>query len=286
MTAAISARTVVAGVTGSPIRHSLSPSIHNAWLRASGIDGVYVAFEPGLDAFQAFAMGLRGGIVRGLNITAPFKEPALALADRASDRARRAGSANLLLFETDGSIHADNTDGEGLLWAFNLQAPEFRIDRGPILILGAGGAARGAAAAFLDAGAPAVVFINRTSERGSRLATTFGNRTRSVDGDAAMAAFAEAAAVVNATPLGLGGGEGPGVPLERLPSHCVVMDMIYRPVRTRLLRRAVEAGLNTVDGLAMLVGQAAPSFEALFGLRPPPVDVYALAALALENDPS
>src|SRR5471030_3227003 len=113
MIAGVSGATLVAGVTGSPVSHSLSPLIHNAWLAAAGIDAVYVAFAPPIDGFARFAQGLRGGAVRGLNVTAPFKPEALALADRTSERARRAGEANLLIFELDGTIGADNTDGEG-----------------------------------------------------------------------------------------------------------------------------------------------------------------------------
>src|SRR5665213_3567163 len=125
MIAGISGMTVVAGVAGSPVSHSLSPAIHNAWLAAAAIDAVYVPFAPPADGFARFAEGLRGAAVRGLNVTAPFKEAALAAADRASARARRAGAANLLIFEADGSIGADNTDGEGLLTAFAEQAPGF-----------------------------------------------------------------------------------------------------------------------------------------------------------------
>jgi len=279
----ITARTVVAGVAGSPIRHSLSPSVHNAWLRASGVDGVYVAFEPRAETFTAFATGLRGGVIRGLNVTAPFKEVALALADGATERALRSGSANLLIFAADGAIHADNTDGEGLLGAFRLQAPHFDARAGPVLILGAGGAARGAAASFLEAGAPKVIFINRSIQRGSRLATLFGSSTSAVDVSGAREMFSEANAVINATPLGLHGSAGPDVSIDRLPPGCVVMDMIYRPVRTDLLDKAARAGLATVDGLAMLIGQAIPSFQAFLGLAPPPIDIRALAIEALEN---
>jgi shikimate dehydrogenase len=282
--AEITASTLVAGVAGSPVRHSLSPLIHNAWLRASGVDGVYVAFEPRPDAFAPFAAGLRGGVIRGLNITAPFKESALALADDATDRARRAGSANLLVFKEDGSIRADNTDGEGLLAAFALQSPGFDVRAGPVVILGAGGAARGAAAAFLDAGVPNVIFVNRTAERGRRLAALFGSGTTAVAAGDEGAAVADANALINATPAGYHDGDGPAVPMQRLARGCVVMDMVYRPVRTRFLANAEEAGHATVDGLAMLIGQAVPSFAALFGQDPPPIDVRALALRSLEND--
>ncbi|HSZ52954.1 MAG TPA: shikimate dehydrogenase, partial [Caulobacteraceae bacterium] len=125
MSGRISGATLVAGVVGAPVRHSLSPLIHNAWLEASGVDGVYVAFSPPASGFAAFCQGLRGGAIRGLNVTAPFKEEALALADEPTPRAVAAGSANLLLFEGDGRIRADSTDGRGLLQAFAEQAAGF-----------------------------------------------------------------------------------------------------------------------------------------------------------------
>ncbi|HEY9216953.1 MAG TPA: shikimate dehydrogenase, partial [Phenylobacterium sp.] len=119
----ITASTRVAGVVGAPVRHSLSPQIHNAWLAAAGIDGVYIAFAPPADRFAAFVQGMRGGAVRGVNVTLPFKEEALREADECSERAQLAGAANLLLFHEDGMIFAENTDGLGLMHAFETQAP-------------------------------------------------------------------------------------------------------------------------------------------------------------------
>jgi shikimate dehydrogenase len=284
MRPAISGTTIVAGVAGWPVDHSLSPAIHNAWLEAAGIDGVYVAFAPGPDRFGAFADGLRGGVARGLNVTAPFKEIALALADVASPPARAAGSANLLVFEADGAMHADSTDGEGLLIAFADQAPDFDPAAGPVTILGAGGAARAAAAAFLAAGAPRVDFIGRTAARGEALVAALGVSTRSFTRAEAGAPLREAGAVINATPLGLGGVSGPDLPLHLLDPDCVVMDMVYRPIRTVFLEAAHARGLRTVDGLAMLIGQARPSFERFFGRPPPAINVRALAVAALEAD--
>jgi shikimate dehydrogenase len=275
----ITGRTIVAGVAGSPVAHSLSPLIHNAWLSASAVDGVYVAFAPLKDRFTALAEGLRGGAVRGLNVTVPFKEAALAVADRASERAQRAGAANLLIFETGGAIVADNTDGIGLMAAFAAQAPGFDPAAGAAVIFGAGGAARGAAAALLEAGAPEVRIVNRTSTRAAALAEALGPGVR-VFADAGEA-LAGAAAIINATTLGLGGGEGPNVPFDAAPRATVAMDMVYKPLATAFLKDAARRGLRTVDGLGMLIGQAAPSFEAFFGLAPPPLDVRTLALHAL-----
>jgi len=274
----ISARTIVAGVVGAPVQHSLSPLIHNAWLGASAVDGVYVAFGPLEDRFGAFVEGLRGGVIRGLNVTVPFKGEALAAADEVSDRAGQAGAANLLLFEADGRIVADNTDGVGLMEAFAAQAPGFDAQAGPAVVFGAGGAARGAVAAFLDAGAPEIRIVNRTRARADELAEMAPNVVVARNASEALDC---AACVVNATTLGLGGGDGPAAPFDMASDGAVVMDMVYRPLRTPFLNAAAHRGLRTVDGLAMLIGQAGPSFEALFGAAPPPIDVRTLALHAL-----
>ena len=275
----ITGATMVAGVAGSPVTHSLSPLIHNAWLAAAGIDGVYVAFSPRRDGFAAFAEGLRGGVVRGLNVTVPFKADALAVADAVSEAARRAGAANLLVFEAGGAITADNTDGVGLLAAFAAQAPGFDPAAGPAVIFGAGGAARGAAAALLAAGAPEVRIVNRTAANAQALADAVGGDV-SVHASSADA-MAGANAIVNATTLGLGGGDGPAADFAAAPRSAVVMDMVYKPLRTAFLLAAAAAGLRTVDGLEMLIGQARPSFRTLFGQSPPDIDVRALALGAL-----
>ncbi|MBJ7413393.1 MAG: shikimate dehydrogenase [Phenylobacterium sp.] len=281
----ISARTVVAGVVGQPIAHSLSPILHNAWLAAAGIDGVYVAFAPRPEVFAAFVEGQRGGgAIRGVNVTVPFKEEALAAADEASARARLAGAANLLVFETDGRIRADNTDGLGLLGAFAAQAEGFDPAAGPVVVLGAGGAARGAAAALLLAGTPQVRVLNRTVSKAQDLASDLGPKV--VAGALADAGevFAGAIAVINATAAGMSPGQGLDVPLEATPPGAVVMDMFYKPLVTPFLAQAQALGRRTVDGLEMLVRQAEPSFEALFGAPPPPgLDVRGLALKVLNG---
>jgi shikimate dehydrogenase len=277
----------VAGVAGQPVRHSLSPLIHNAWLAKAGIDGVYVPFTPPADAFREFAEGLRGAAVRGVNVTLPFKEAALSVADRATERANAAEAANLLLFEPDGTITADNTDGLGLLTAFALQAPDFDPKAGPVVVLGAGGAARGAAAAFKQAGAPEVRIVNRTLAKAEFVAGALGKVGRPFALDEAEAALAGARAVVNATSVGLTNGGRLDIPLAATPPDAVVMDMLYVPLVTPFLAEAQKLGRRTVDGLAMLVGQAEPSFEAFFGRKPPDgVDVRALALQAIEGEPA
>ncbi len=268
---------LVAGVVGSPVTHSLSPLIHGAWIEAARLDAVYAPFAARTEDFGLFVKSLRGGVIRGLNVTVPFKERALELATRVSERARRAGAANLLIFEPAGAIVADNTDGVGMLAALAEQAPGFDAASGPAVILGAGGAARGAAAALVDAGVPEVRVVNRTHERAVALADAVGAKAMALG----SAAFEGAALIINATTLGLGGGAGPAAAFQAARPGAVALDMVYRPLRTEFLERAAKAGLVTVDGLAMLIGQARPSFEAFFGAAPPDIDVRALCLAAL-----
>jgi shikimate dehydrogenase len=276
---AITGATTVAGVVGNPIAHSLSPILHNAWLQAAGIDGVYVALEAPEGGFRRLAEGLKATSFRGLNVTLPFKPDALSAADHIHPRARRAQAANLLTFK-DGRISADNTDGQGLLAAFAEQAPGFDPAAGPIAILGAGGAARGAVAAFLDAGCPHVRVINRTLGRAQALTADLGGEAYSLTD--AEAAFGGLIAVINSTSAGLADDSAPSFPLAATPDDCVVMDMVYKPLITPFLVQAQALGRPTVDGLAMLIGQARPSFEAFFGQPPPAdLDVRAIALRAL-----
>jgi shikimate dehydrogenase len=279
MTRTITGATRVAGVVGHPIAHTLSPVLHNAWLEAAGIDGVYVPLEATAEGFEGLIEGLRATSWAGLNVTLPFKSAALAAADNAHMRARRAQAANLLVFH-DGRITADNTDGLGLLAAFAEQAPGFDPKAGPVVILGAGGGARGAAGAFLDAGCPEIRIVNRTLGRAQTLAAELNLKAFGLEG--AEAAFRGAQAVINATSAGLADRETLDLPLAATPAACVVMDMVYKPLITPFLAQAQGLGRPIVDGLAMLIGQAVPSFEAFYG-QPPPrgVGVRALALKAL-----
>jgi shikimate dehydrogenase len=278
----ITGAAIVAGVCGQPVRHSMSPVIHNAWIAAAGLNAVYVPFAPGEDNFETFVEGLRGGAIRGVNVTIPFKEQALACADRCSDLARLAGAANLLVFEADGTIVADNTDGPGLIDAIAIQAPGFDLASSPVVILGAGGAARGAAAALALAGAPRISIVNRTVARAEATATTIGGVVEAASESELDMLLARAGLVINATSLGLGGGAGPAARLELTPQTAVVVDMVYKPLHTEFLQRAEAAGRRTVDGLEMLLRQAVPTFETLFGAAPPAsVDVRALALAQL-----
>lgn len=281
MSVGLTGAAMVAGVVGDPIAHSLSPRVHGAWIEAAGLDAAYVPLPVRAEGFGAFIQGLRGGPIRGLNVSIPHKEAALALADEADLMARHSGAANLLLFRADGRIEARNTDGLGLLYAFARQAPRLDLRAAPTVVIGAGGAARGACAALIAAEVPEIRLVNRTWAKAAGLAATFP-RSRAYDWGDMAKAFEGAGAVINATACGLNGVDDLVPPMAPLPDAAVVMDMVYKPLRTGLARAARARGLTVVDGLSMLVGQAIPSFEAFYG-RPPPedVDVRALCLAAI-----
>jgi shikimate dehydrogenase len=267
---------MVAGVVGDPVAHSLSPTIHGAWIRALGLDAIYDRFHVTAEGFPAFVAGARGGRLRGLNVTIPHKHTALALADEVDASARDAGAANLLRFHQDGRIEARNTDGLGLLAAFAEQAPGIDLGSGRVVVLGAGGAAKGAVAALARAGVADICIANRSLARAQELAAAFPGAWALSLADAS-AALHEAVALINATSRGLNGEDDLDLPLDALPAGAAVMDMVYKPLRTGLLRAAQARGLAVVDGLSMLIGQARPSFEAFYGVAPPAeVDVRAL----------
>ena len=256
----------VAGIAGRPVAHSLSPIIHNAWLAAGGIDGAYVPFAPADAAgFEALVASGRAGLIQGLNVTAPFKEQAFALADEATPAARLTASANILTFQ-DGRVQADSSDGIGLMRGLKDQAPDLKIKGRAVVMLGAGGAARAGAGALVEAGAE-VRIVNRSLDRAEALAADLGPSVRVM---AADGAFEGAALVINALSV------QPNVDFDRIAPDTVVMDMTYKPLWTPFLTAARARGLKTVDGLSMLIGQAAPSFEALFRRPPPPLDLRTL----------
>ena len=259
----ISGGVILAGVVGQPVRHSLSPAIHNGWLEAAGIDGTYAAFGPeDAQGFEALLAAGRAGLIAGVNVTAPFKEQAFGACDHVSEAARLVRSANILVFR-DGKIWGDSSDGRGVLNALSEQAPKLVLEGAKVVLLGAGGASRAAAGALVEAGAHVWV-LNRTRERAQALADDLGGRILIADQEAQTY---DADLIINALSV------APTYDVARLKPQAVVMDMTYRPLITPFLQTARDRGLGIVDGLAMLIGQAVPSFEAFFGQTPPPVDI-------------
>ena len=257
----------LAGVVGRPIGHSRSPRLHRHWLGRHGLAGDYVALEVAEEDLSTVLRVLPRAGFRGVNVTIPHKRAALEIAEEATERARRIGAANLLVFE-EGRILADNTDGEGFVASLRQGAPGWDPAAGPATVLGAGGAARAVIVALLDEGVPEVILANRTRATAEALGAEFGERLRVVDWREAGNAVEEGALVVNTTSLGMAGKPGLRVPLDGLREGQVVTDLVYAPLETRLLREARAAGAVAGDGLGMLLHPAVPAFERWFGVRP------------------
>ena len=250
------------GVCGWPVAHSRSPAMHEAALAAVGLDGWrYLKLPVPPELFAETVRALPEAGFRGVNVTIPHKEGALALAGAASDAARGIGAANTLTFE-DGEVLAENTDWTGLLDALGERwAPAGRT----ALVLGAGGAARAAVYALREAGAADVAVWNRTAERAVALAGQLGARP--------VKRPEAAEIVVNCTSVGLGDEAAPfkALPLQAdsLGAGSCVVDMVYRDGGTRLLEAARTRGADVIDGLEILVAQGAASFERWTGRTAP-----------------
>jgi len=257
------------GVCGWPVGHSRSPRMHAAALRAVGLgDWRYLALPLPPDVFAETVAALPAAGFRGVNVTIPHKEAALALADEASPAAREIGASNTLVFD-DGRIVAENTDAPGLLAALGPgRSPAGRR----ALVLGAGGSARAVVWALRRAGAAQVLVWNRTPGRAEALA-------RDMDGEVQVRAVTDVAPgqvpeiVVNCTSVGLAGEAEPfkGLPLraDDVGAGSLVVDLVYADGGTRLLEAASTRGADVVDGLEILVAQGAASFERWTGRAAP-----------------
>ncbi|MDG1457136.1 MAG: shikimate dehydrogenase [Pseudoprimorskyibacter sp.] len=258
----------LAGVVGNPIAHSKSPRLHGYWLRQMRVPGHYVPIEVTPDKLMETLRFLPNIGFVGLNVTVPYKEKALAIADSVTDRATIIGAANTLNFRRDGKIHADNTDGYGFLQNIRQSVPDWDPRGGPAVVLGAGGASRAVVVTLLDAGVPEIRLTNRTRVRAEKMREDFGKRIKIVDWVQAGNVLDDATTVINTTSLGMTGKPEMRVPLDGLRPGTVVNDLVYAPLETRFLATARAQGCRVVDGLGMLLHQAVPGFERWFGFRP------------------
>lgn len=273
-------RIPLAAVIGSPIAHSRSPALHGYWLRRYGIKGFYIPMDVAqADLESVLRMMPRMGFV-GANVTIPHKEAILNIADVITDRAALIGAANTLIFRKDGKIQADNTDGAGFIANLRQSAPHWDPTMGPAAVFGAGGAARAVIAALIEVGVPEIRLANRTRARADALRSDFGAKVHVHEWVQADAMIDGAATVVNTTSLGMTGKPDLILPLGSLSPHALVTDLVYTPLKTQFLIEAEERGATVVDGLGMLLHQAAPGFERWFGQRPDVDDATRSAVLS------
>lgn len=266
----ISATTRVAGVIGSPVRHSLSPALHNAAFVAAGTDWVFAAFEveAGLAAGALDAMRVLG--LGGLSVTMPHKEAVAALVDELDPAARALRSVNTVVPIGDGRLKGYNTDGAGFV--ASLEAEGVVVTDQTFCVLGAGGAARAIIDALARAGAASISVVNRSADR-ARAAAEVGGARATVGDEKTIA---DCAVVVNATSVGMGSADLPCDPAVLRREH-VVVDIVYHPRRTALLAAAETNGARTVEGLGMLVHQAVLQQSLWTGAGADPAVMWAAA---------
>ncbi|MXZ15827.1 MAG: shikimate dehydrogenase [Acidimicrobiales bacterium] len=275
--------TRVAGVIGDPVRHSLSPALHNAAFAELGLDWTYLAFEVPVGRGADAVAAMRALGIEGLSVTMPHKDTVAAAVDELSPAAALLGAANCVRRDGDRLI-GENTDGAGFLRSLRTQAG---VDPAGLrtVVLGAGGAARAVIVALAAEGA-LVTVVNRSpdaaaraaalgAEAGGATAEALGGRSGSASVGGAEAAR-DADVVVNATPLGMTDSDPLPVDPALLSDSQIVVDLIYRPERTPLLEAAAEAGATTLNGVGMLLYQAAEQFTMWTG-HDAPVDAMAAA---------
>ena len=282
----ITASTSVAAVIGDPVKHSLSPVIHNVGFQSLGIDWVYVAYEVKAGQARAALDAMRTFGLRGLSVTMPHKSDVADLVDTVSTAAQALKSVNTVEVAPNGLLVGHSTDGDGLVASLSAQGVE--VTGKSILILGAGGAARSVIDALKRHRCHNIVIANRSLASGQSAQTLAAEISQSIglkDLASLSTVISAVDIVINATSIGMSkdsvhSSESPLLADLITPQHTVV-DLVYHPIQTELLRNAQQRGAQTVDGLGMLVHQAALQQQIWTGLMPDVSDMYRAALQAL-----
>jgi shikimate dehydrogenase len=251
-------------VIGHPISQSLSPLIHNHWFENSDVFGFYNSVDVPPSELVEFVESAKNRGLKGFNITIPHKTNIIPFLDRLAPIARQMGAVNTVKIMDDGSCVGFNTDGIGLVTHLKKSVPDWPKDK-PALILGAGGAARASALGLLNEKIPMVMIANRTRKKAEIIADEIGRgRITVVEWDDRSTAVAAAGLVVNTTSLGMIGQPALDISLDQAASDTVIYDIVFKPFETALLKAAKARDLRAIDGLGMLVYQAAASFKIWF----------------------
>ena len=282
----ISGTTRVLGVIGDPVAHTSSPAMHNAALKALGLDYVYVAFHVAPDALPQALAGMRALELAGLNVTVPHKQAVMAHLDEISPEAQAIGAVNTVC-NRDGKLLGFNTDAFGIIESLKADGGMNSLP-GRVVLLGAGGAARAILYALLAREEVAeVLLLNRTVEKAEALKGDLDVAGKVRIGSMAdSGAIADAGLVINATSIGMHPHEdtSPLADCYCLHAEMLVADIVYNPLETILMRQARSVGARVINGVGMLAWQGARSFEIWTGVMPP-VEAMIEAALARFDKP-
>ncbi len=268
----ISGTTRVIGIFGHPVKHSLSPVMQNAALKHCDIDMVYLPFDVEEGHLEDAVRAIRALKMVGVNVTIPHKEAVVAYLDRVSEEVRICGSVNTI-HNSRGILMGFNTDGEG--YVRSLKQEGIQIDGRNILVIGAGGAARGIVYALLKAAPASITIANRTLSKGKELVARLKDLSKArmeaipLNREALTSVMGTVDLLINTTSVGMDGRGRLDLPLHLLPSEGIVSDIVYRPIKTPLLEEAEALGYKTVNGVGMLVEQGAIAFEIWTGVEAP-----------------
>uniref|UniRef100_A0A2A4YSZ1 Shikimate dehydrogenase (NADP(+)) n=1 Tax=OCS116 cluster bacterium TaxID=2030921 RepID=A0A2A4YSZ1_9PROT len=254
-------------VIGWPIEHSRSPLIHNHWIKKHNLNAIYARKAIAPNDLAEFIHTLKRDECLGFNITIPHKEAVFEAVQRRDILANKLGASNTISWRDDG-LYANNTDGYGFHRNLLDHSDWHKTDQ-PVIIYGAGGAARAILQAMHDAGAPHIYIYNRTQARAEKLLADLGIQATILTGLTELnECLQQAGLLINTTSLGMNGENDLDIDLSLMPKGAIVADIVYTPLQTGLLKQADDLGLVTVDGLGMLLHQAAKAFEIWFGILP------------------
>ena len=265
---------------GWPVAHSRSPIIHNHWIAQHGLRGAYGHFAVEPSRLGEAIRGLRALGLAGCNLTIPHKIEAMQFVDEVQPLAKRIGAINCIVVQDDGRLMGYNHDGYGFIQSLLTTQPDWRVNAGPAVVLGAGGACRAILVSLIDAGATEIRLLNRTRSKAQALADEFGPTIHVLDWSERNAALEGAALLVQTTNQGMQGEPPLDLDLAALPTTALVADIIYTPLQTPLLAQAKARGNATVNGLGMLLHQARPAFRSWFGVDPQVTPALEAAVLA------
>ena len=275
----ITGTTEIYGILGHPVKHTLSPILHNAAFQALGLDGCYLAFDVKPSDLEKGLCGLAALGIKGFNVTIPHKEAVITFLDKVAPEAALIGAVNTVVIQ-QGRLVGHNTDGLGFVRAF-CEETGVSLKGNRVILLGAGGAARAVAFQLAKEGVKSISIINRTLPHARALVRDLGKKFTKVDWTAKAFSprvrslifqdpiFHRVDVIINATAVGMHPNDSSLVPRSFLNEHQVVCDLIYQPPKTRLLSEAEAAGAKTINGVGMLLHQGALAFELWTGKKPP-----------------
>ncbi len=252
------------GIIGKPIKHSLSPILHEFWMKEHKIESAYNIYEIDKDNIAFFLKTLKKKNINGLNVTIPYKSEVIKFLDHVEKNALDLGAVNTIKVGDDNKLYGYNTDAYGFMEHLNMSAPSWKKKKGCITIIGAGGASRAVIWSFLKENKMNIKLFNRSKDRGLKLIDDMKKlfpASNIVLCSNMSEALHNCSLLVNCTSLGMSGQPKLDINLDQMNNNSIVYDIIYSPLITELLHKAKELNFTTIDGLGMLINQAVPAFE-------------------------